>query len=137
MKPKLTLLDKAILTVILIALLSLMFVVTLSITQNLRISEGDRIGTIVKFSKGGLFFQTWEGQLAREGQAAGGEDTLFQFSIDRKNHYGLNNEINRATIQQAMIDGSTIKLSYKKEMFAVPWRGETPYMVTNVEVLNR
>ncbi len=90
-------------------------------------SEGDRVGTIIKVSKKGVVFKTYEGQLnVNAFGAVKGKGTLnesFEFSVP-------NDPILLDKIDGLM--GETVKLSYKEKYFVFPWLGETKYLATDV-----
>lgn len=92
-------------------------------------SEGVRAGTIIKVSKRGTIFKTYEGQLNVEAfGAVKGKSTMteaFEFSIPRDS--SLIAEIEDVT-------GKRVKLYYKEKYFLFPWLGETKYLATKVEL---
>lgn len=92
-------------------------------------SEGVRAGTIIKVSKRGTIFKTYEGQLNMNTfGAVKGKSTLsesFEFSIPKDEK--LISEIQDLT-------GKTVKLHYKEKYFLFPWLGETKYLATKVEL---
>lgn len=92
-------------------------------------SEGVRAGTIIKVSKRGTIFKTYEGQLNVEAfGAVKGKSTMteaFEFSIPKDSV--LISEIEAVT-------GRRVKLYYKEKYFLFPWLGETKYLATEVEL---
>jgi hypothetical protein len=92
-------------------------------------SEGVRAGTIIKVSKRGTIFKTWEGQLnVNAFGAVKGKGTLnesFEFSIP--NDSTLINKVEELT-------GQPVKLYYKEKYFLFPWLGETKYLVSDVKL---
>ena len=89
-------------------------------------SEGDRIGTIVKFSRKGTFVKTWEGELHMGGITEGGVPSVWEFSVD--------DEEAIKQVDEAQSWGR-VKLHYKEQMWAQSWRGATSYFVVGVERL--
>ena len=91
-------------------------------------SEGVRAGSIIKISKRGTIFKTYEGQLnVNAFGAVKGKGTLdesFEFSIP--NEPELVEKIENLT-------GKSVKLYYKEKYFLFPWLGETKYLVTDVK----
>lgn len=71
-------------------------------------SEGIRIGTVDKFSKKGLFFKTWEGEMPLSGMESNGDGGMvarvFQFSV-------IDLDVVEA-IKEAMEKGQRLKLVY-------------------------
>ncbi|MGB0391864.1 MAG: 6-phosphogluconate dehydrogenase [Salibacteraceae bacterium] len=110
----------AIVVVILIAVMAFFYYGTYS--------EGVRAGTIIKISKRGTIFKTWEGQLnVNAFGAVKGKGTLnesFEFSIP--NDSALINKVENLT-------GQPVKLYYKEKYFLFPWLGETKYLVSDVK----
>ncbi len=98
-------------------------------------SEGTRAGIIMKVSKKGAIFKTWEGQMNLETFGAINKSSnlvneTFTFSIE-KGHPELIKELN-----DAALSGKRVNLHYYQRYIAVPWRGDTKYFATGVERLN-
>lgn len=94
-------------------------------------SSGSRVGKIVKFSKKGIVFKTYEGQLNVGGFAKDEEGDIspnvWSFSVHRGD-----DEIVKA-IDRAMDQGYAVKLHYKEMFFQFDWRGDTKYFIHQVE----
>ncbi|MGB0429013.1 MAG: 6-phosphogluconate dehydrogenase [Bacteroidia bacterium] len=102
-----------------------------SLAYNLNFSDGFRSGTVVKLSKKGTMFKTYEGQLLSGGLATGeGGDiasNLWDFSVEKGDTAVLK-------AIEAAVDGSyRVKLRYNEKYFKFFWRGETKYFVYKVE----
>lgn len=102
-----------------------------SLAYNLNYSDGFRSGTVVKLSKKGTIFKTYEGQLLSGGLATGeGGDiasNLWDFSVEKGDSTVLK------AIEEA-VDGSyRVKLRYHEKYFTFFWRGETKYFIYKVE----
>ena len=86
-------------------------------------SEGHRAGIIMKVSKKGTIFKTWEGQMNLETFGAIKTDNIvseiFSFSIEGGNEE-LIDELNAAAIS-----GDRVNLQYKERYIKVSWSGET------------
>lgn len=95
------------------------------------ISNGARVGYIIKFSKKGTVCKTWEGELALTN--AGASINTFTFSIDSDE----NDTLLIKSIQQSMDQGDKVKLVYHEVKWKNWWsnRGETNYFVTDNFVL--
>jgi len=97
-------------------------------------SEGHRDGYIQKFSKKGLFFKTWEGEMALPGfrnVGAGDNQTVsnvFAFTVDDEK---LIEEINNLTANDF------VRIYYDQRVLGSPLHGETGYFVTKVEKLEK
>lgn len=94
-------------------------------------SEGTRSGIIIKVSKRGTIFKTYEGQLNMQtfGAVKGSSqlNEAFEFSIPK---------------DQVLVDkidaaiGKSVKLHYQEKYFLFPWLGETKYLATDVEEIS-
>lgn len=96
-------------------------------------STGYRTGHVMKISKKGVVFKTWEGQLNVGGLQEGHGDegvatTVWNFSVTDQSV--LNN------IESAVDSGKEVKLMYKEKFFQLNWRGDTKYFVYKVEPIN-
>lgn len=94
-------------------------------------SSGSRVGQIVKFSKKGVVFKTYEGDLNVGGFAKDSDGDIspnvWAFSV-----YRNDDAIVRA-IDDAMDKGHPVKLHYKEKFFQFQWRGDTKYFIYQVE----
>ncbi len=88
-------------------------------------SDGYRVGRVIKLSRKGYVFKTWEGQLNLE--ALSQDRGIWEFSVHRSDE-----EI-RAEINEAVEQGYRVKLYYKEKLFQFDWRGNTKYFVYDVE----
>ncbi len=89
-------------------------------------SDGAREGVLIKFSRKGNIFKTYEGELVQPGfrSVQGGviNSTVFLFSVS---DISLAAKLNNAL-------GKTIKVHYVQYRKCLPWRGEN-YNVKNNE----
>jgi hypothetical protein len=92
-------------------------------------SDGDRVGTVAKFSHKGLGIKTWEGELHMGGITEGGVPKVWHFSVDDE-------EVVKS-IQDAQTWGGRVKLHYNEQMWTQSWRGSTPYFVVEVTKLEK
>lgn len=96
-------------------------------------SSGYRTGTIMKISKKGVVFKTWEGQLNVGGlqnsdnNDGGVATTVWEFSVTKK-------EVLKE-IEEAVDKGKKVKLYYNEKFYQFSWRGDTKYFVYDVEEL--
>jgi hypothetical protein len=94
--------------------------------------EGVRAGNVVRISKKGVIFKTYEGQLnlqsfgALKGSASPFLET-FDFSVEKNKP-----EIIRE-LEAVALTGERVNLHYIKRYTKFPWRGETKYFITSVE----
>jgi len=93
-------------------------------------SEGTRAGQLIKISKKGVMFKTYEGELnlggLRVGAANDGlEGNLWKFSV-----------LDETVLDQLeKLEGQRVKLSYKERYKAMSWQGDTNYFIYAVEVI--
>lgn len=90
-------------------------------------SSGTRSGYLVKISRKGYLFKTYEGQLNlggfQEGEDAGIIGNIWNFSIQKDSVYQLLQEL----------EGEKVTLHYREVNRAFPWQGDTNYFVYGVE----
>ena len=106
--------------------------IALSITAlifNFTYSEGNRAGVVIKFSKKGFLFKTYEGELNMGGMNTitntAQANQIWQFSI-----------INKTVADSMMkLEGKKVSLHYKEKIKSLPWQGDTKYFVDGVEVI--
>ena|SRR2546423_1620807 len=99
---------------------------------NYTYSEGSRTGYLLKFSKKGYVFKTYEGELNLGGMNAQNNsvmNNMWDFTVLHGNQ-GVIDSLNQ-------YEGKVIKLEYKEKLKNMPWQGDTPYFVYAVKVVNR
>jgi len=76
---------------------------------------GERVGQIIKLSKGGLFYKTWEAEILKGGMAngSGGFAKPLNFTIPNKDKTLL------SQVQYAMDSGKQVVLYYHTEKHCV------------------
>lgn len=93
--------------------------------------EGVRAGTVLRISKKGIIFKTYEGQLNLQtfGALKGVNPIAeaFDFSVESSNEQVLKD------LETVALSGERVNLHYVKRYAAFPWRGETMYFITKVE----
>lgn len=94
---------------------------------NFTYSEGSRAGTLMKFSKRGFVFKTYEGELNMGGVGnipnTAQNNMVWNFSVkDKAFADTLHN-----------YEGKKVILFYEEKMKALPWQGETNYFVYKVQ----
>lgn len=94
-------------------------------------SEGVRSGMVVKISKKGFVFKTYEGQLNLQTFGANKSPNIvsesFEFSVE-----GDREDIIKV-LEEASLSGERVSLKYVERLVKFPWRGETKYFITEVE----
>lgn len=93
--------------------------------------EGVRAGTVVRISKKGVVFKTYEGQLNLQSFGALKDASpfieTFDFSVEKSRP-----EVVRE-LEAVALSGERVNLHYVKRYMKFPWRGETKYYITSVE----
>lgn len=85
-------------------------------------SSGTRAGVVMKISKKGYVFKTYEGQLN-----LGVNQEPWEFSVDTGR-----GEVVKA-LEEAQANNDHVKLHYEEKYVQYDWRGDTKYFVTKVE----
>lgn len=104
--------------VIVVAVLTALF---FTIAYYATYSEGDRTGELIKFSKKGYVFKTWEGEISQG--IAGAQ--IFKFSVLD------NDEEVIETLKK--YQGQYVKVTYIERYTTFPWWGDTNYYITAVK----
>lgn len=93
--------------------------------------EGVRAGVVVRISKKGIVFKTYEGQLNLQSFGALKGTTpfaeTFDFSVVKSNDRVVRE------LQAVALTGERVNLHYIKRYAKFPWRGKTKYFITDVE----
>ena len=91
-------------------------------------SEGYRAGLLQKFSNKGIFFKTYEGELILSSVSSTAHVTIasekFNFSVLEKDM-----KMSFDTLQ-----GRNVIVHYIEKKGAVPWRGDSRYIVDSIAV---
>jgi hypothetical protein len=111
-------------SLVLVGLLASMF---FYIYRTWTVSEGSRNGTLLRISKDGAIFKTYEGQLD-----AGGSQILSQHSI-------WNFSIKNAEVYQRLqqFEGQNVVLHYRELVDPFPWQAKTDFVVYRVEQMGK
>jgi len=107
-----------------------------AIGNNIEYSQGIRTGMINKISEKGLFWKTYEGQMALEGIVSGKNSVganVWDFSLDRQARQGENPKELAEQIREYLETGTKVKVTYKEPLATWPWRSGTDYPVQKVE----
>lgn len=93
--------------------------------------EGVRAGNVLRISKKGMLFKTYEGQLNLQtfGALKGANPIMesFDFSVEASNEQVLKD------LEEAALSGERVNLHYIKRYKIFPWRGDTKYFIVRVE----
>lgn len=114
----------------LIAIVVLLFIGVMLFIYYANISEGTRSGVIVKISKRGAIFKTYEGQMDL-GSFGAVKDAnqlsqTFNFSVEK----GKDELIDE--LEQVSLSGERVQIRYKEKYAVLPWRAETTYFVYDI-----
>ncbi len=93
-------------------------------------SDGERAGTISKFSRRGYIFKTYEGVLnvgGFSGETGSLTPQFFDFSVKE--------EAVAQKITEAVKSGQRVTLHYEEKILKLPWNGDTKYYITHVEMI--
>jgi hypothetical protein len=90
-------------------------------------SEGNRAGVVVKFSKKGFLFKTYEGELNMGGMNSvpntAQVNQLWLFSVTDK---AIGDKLMK-------LEGRRVSLHYREIIKNLPWNGDTRYFVDGAE----
>jgi hypothetical protein len=95
-------------------------------------STGVRAGVPVKFSRKGVIFKTYEGELNVGGltnSSDGAIPTTWRFSVARSE-----DQVHQ-DMERAMTEHKRVKLHYVEKYVQLFWRGDTEYFVRKVDIL--
>lgn len=118
-------------------LLATLVVASLFTSCKEHFSDGERVGTVTKFSKAGVFWDSWDGLLniTQTGMNSSGEPFTFSIDNDRNDQQKLID-----TLVKAQVEGWKVKIKYHqvwgaKNVFNN--RGESDFFVDDVIVLDK
>ena len=106
------------------------------IANNVEYSKGERTGMINEMSEKGLFWKTYEGQMALEGIVSGNNSVganVWDFSLDRQAKHGENTQELAKKLQEYLRNGTKVRVSYVEPIATWPWRSGTDYLIQSVE----
>jgi hypothetical protein len=92
-------------------------------------SEGHRPGVLIKFSRRGYIFKTYEGELNLGGMGnipnTAQMNNIWEFSV-----------MNKPVADSLMnLEGQKVALHYRKVVKNFPWQGDTEYFVDRIDLL--
>jgi hypothetical protein len=94
-------------------------------------SEGVRSGVVVKVSKKGFLFKTYEGQLNLLTFGASRSQNMvaetFDFSVPTNEAEVIK------VLEEVSLSGERVSLHYVEKFMTFPWRGDTKYLIIKVE----
>ncbi|MFN4144203.1 MAG: hypothetical protein ACK4GN_00140 [Runella sp.] len=95
-------------------------------------SDGTRVGSLVKLSRRGYIFKTYEGQLMVGGMSDGTgtfNSTTWDFSVHDSNKTAIE------ALELSQRTGQRVSVHYEEKFFQLPWNGDTKYFVVSVELI--
>lgn len=99
------------------------------------VEEGVMAGKVLRVSKKGIIFKTYEGKLNLEtfGALKGASpiSESFDFSVEGDQEKVIND------LEQVALSGERVNLKFVKRYITVPWRGDTKYFIVEVERLKQ
>jgi|SRR3989344_6175576 len=111
-----------------------------NLANNFEYSKGDRTGMINKVSEKGLFWKTYEGQIALEGITSGSGfvgANVWDFSLDRQARHGENTQELAKKMRGYLQSGTKVKVTYVEPFATWPWRSGTDYLIQTVEPVEK
>lgn len=101
----------------------IVFIIYICFIYFVTFSEGYRAGELIKISKRGLLFKTWEGRLSQ----GVSEEQQFNFSVQKSD---------KEVLEKLMeFQGKRVKVTYIERFGTFYWLGDTKYYVKEVEML--
>ena len=91
-------------------------------------SDGERAGTVSKFSRRGFVFKTYEGVL-NVGGFSGETGSLTPQYFD----FSVRDDATAKKVTEAVKTGQRVTLHYEEKILKLPWNGDTKYYITEVE----
>lgn len=108
---------------IIVVFLAIFFIARYSFTY----SEGNRAGRLIKFSKQGFMFKTYEGEMNLGGVSnATNGNLMMNYMWD----FSVTDQAVADTLLK--LEGKDISVHYKEKMAKLAWRGDTKYIVDKV-----
>jgi hypothetical protein len=92
-------------------------------------SEGKRSGYLLKLSKKGVLFKTYEGELVQSGT----EDNQMVVTPNMKWQFSVNAGNTALIKKMENLVGQPVRVSYKEKFTQFSWRGDTKYFVYDIE----
>ena len=105
--------------------LLIVFIVYVLFIYFVTFSEGYRAGELIKISKRGVVFKTWEGRLSQ----GVSEEQQFNFSVQKTDKEVLE--------KLKQYQGERVKVTYIERFGTFVWLGDTKYFVKEVELLEK
>lgn len=89
-------------------------------------SDGERTGSVAKFSRKGIAFKTWEGELFRS-----------DFQTAQQWAFSVQDPAIAQKIEEAMRTNDKVVLHYCQKFYKFPWQGDSEYFIDKVETVGK
>lgn len=119
--------------IIIVVLVVIAAIAGFFLISSITYSEGSRAGYLVKISKKGYIFKTYEGELNIGGMGNNGDgntiltQNIWEFSVKNEEVF----------LKLREMEGKHVKLIYKEKMRTFPWLGDTKYFVYEAEAVQK
>ena len=94
-------------------------------------SSGTQAGVVMKISKKGMIFKTWEGRLdmgtVGKSQSSALGTKIFEFSIDGSDEALIKQ------LEEVQLSGQRVNLGFEQKYMMFPWQGDTKFFATSVK----
>ncbi|MCX6199749.1 MAG: 6-phosphogluconate dehydrogenase [Bacteroidetes bacterium] len=110
-----------------IVFLLLLALVITFLVFNFTYSEGSRAGVLMKFSKRGYVFKTYEGEL----NTGGVGNIANTAQVNQVWYFSVKDNGFADTLH--LYEGKKVILFYQQKIKHLPWQGETDYFVNKVQ----
>jgi hypothetical protein len=101
-------------------------------------AEGYRVGTVIKFTRRGYLFKTWEGQIDQGylGRPDDNDETATSSVATRLWDFSVRDSSDdvRAELDRAIAQNRRVKVYYEEKLWHIFFWGDTTYFVHKVEV---
>ncbi len=89
-------------------------------------SDGERTGLLTKLSRKGNVFKTYEGEML-----IGNFQQAPNVMVPEKFYFSVKDQALADTLMK--VQGKSVSLKYYQYRRSLPWRGDSEYVITNIE----
>ncbi len=107
-----------------LGILAACFVIYILVLLLYTYSDGERAGTLYKFSHKGYVFKTYEGEMI-----IGGSNPML---INEQNKWIFSVAEDSVAKKLISAEGRYVRLHYKEKLRTLPWRGDSRYIVDKI-----
>lgn len=120
---------KVIIAVVVVPLVLMIFVWAFGLSPGIMYSDGHRSGNIIKLSKRGFFYRTWEGELSLSLNDVDSDGAVVARTWD----FSVADPAIAAQIEEAEKAGRRVTLHYREYVLRGSYYGDTDYNIIGVE----